>query len=115
MKSTASGSSLGYRKYLRNDLDSKIHLEISASEYLPQRETAMADSQDSILDSVLHGNLSSIPDPPSRVLKMMVISSKTVNSFYQSGNISLRMEENRDTCYANGMNDVTEATVSQLI
>ncbi|GIY28459.1 hypothetical protein CDAR_87801 [Caerostris darwini] len=83
MKSTASGSLLGDRKYLvqvvvvRNDLDSKIHLEIPASEHLPQLETAMADSQDSILDSVLHGNLSSIPDPPSRVLKMMVISSKT--------------------------------------
>ncbi|CAL1279539.1 unnamed protein product [Larinioides sclopetarius] len=37
----------------------------------------MADSQDSILDSVLHGNLTSVPEPPSRVLKMMVVSSKT--------------------------------------
>nr|XP_042901313.1 NACHT domain- and WD repeat-containing protein 1-like [Parasteatoda tepidariorum] len=37
----------------------------------------MADSQDSILDSVLHGNVTSVPEPPSRVVKIMVISSKS--------------------------------------
>ncbi|KFM65243.1 Leucine-rich repeat and WD repeat-containing protein, partial [Stegodyphus mimosarum] len=37
----------------------------------------MADSQDSILDSVLHGNLTSVPEPPSRVVKIMIVSSKT--------------------------------------